>query len=384
MPFNFFISTNITFEAGSCLQVRDIIKSEKWHNVGLLVDHNIIKLPIIKELLSQISDISNTLIIKEVEVAEPTYNYLEDIRAQFTDTNLDVIVGIGGGSALDVSKAMAVLVNNKEKALHYRGFDKMTEPVLPIIAIPTTAGTGSEITPNASFVDTIEMRKLGINGESIRPKYALLDPELTISCPEIPTISAGVDAIVHCHDAFISKGHNTVSRVFSSEGFRRVFNYLPLVLEDLTNISYRSEVMYGALFAAMGMIHSGGGATSVMSYPLGVRYKVPHGFAGGVFLPHVVEYNISKGITDYSMLYRLIDGSDLGLSESEQSQKFLDKMRIMWKKINVPSNISQYGFNENEIEEFIDDAMEMKGGLDGNPIPFYGNEIRNTLLKLIN
>lgn len=383
MTFKFSVNTNITLGIQSSSKIPEVLKDENLHRVGVLVDHNIYDLPIIQRLLSLILQNVEFMIAEKVTVAEPTYTYLEEIRIPFSGSNLDAIVGVGGGSVLDVAKAVAVLINNLEPAIYYRGFDRMTEPVLPVIAVPTTAGTGSEITPNASFIDTDEMRKLGINGEKIRPKYAFLDPELTITCPIITTVSAGVDAIVHCHDAFISKGHNTVSRVFSSEGFRRVFNYLPLVMKEPDNISYRSEVMYGALFAAMGMIHSGGGATSVMSYPLGVHYKVPHGFAGGVFLPHVVEHNVSNGITDYSILYRIIDGAYLDLSEDEQALKFLVELRAVWNTLAVPSNITQYGFNNDSIHQFIDDAMEMKGGLDGNPVSFYEEEIRNTLLKLM-
>ena len=119
---------------------------------------------------------------------------------------IDVFIGIGGGSALDMAKGLSVLYTNLKKAISYRGFEKFTNPILPIIAIPTTAGTGSEITPNASFIDSIEKKKMGINGEAIRPSYAILDPELTLTCPKFPSLSAqGLMSLVHASEAFVAK-----------------------------------------------------------------------------------------------------------------------------------------------------------------------------------
>ena len=118
-------------------------------------------------------------------------------RNEINRKSIDVFIAIGGGSAIDMAKGLSVLATNTKPAIFYRGFDKFEEPIIPIIAMPTTAGTGSEITPNASFIDTNDKRKMGINGEAIRPKYAILDPELTVACPKGPTISAGIDSLVH-------------------------------------------------------------------------------------------------------------------------------------------------------------------------------------------
>lgn len=381
--FKFFVNTNVSFGAGCIATLTDVLLAERWLNIGMLVDQNVAAIRQIEELVSFIRKDCESLVIENCTISEPTYDYLEKIRPRFMEKGLQVMIGIGGGSMLDVAKGMAVLINNKGPAIQYRGFDKMTEPVLPVIALPTTAGSGSEITPNASFVDIAEKRKMGINGEAVRPKYAFIDPQLTISCPEGPTISAGIDAIVHAIGSYISKGHNTVSRVFSAEGFKRTFNYLPLVIDDPMNISYRSEVMIGAFFSAIGMIHSGGCASAVLSYPLGVNYGVPHGLAGGIFLPYVVEHNIQRGITDYADLYRLIRGADVSLPVEKQANEFLEMVRDVWAKLAIPKDITRYGYEPVDMEKFITDAMELKGGLDGNPVPFYQDEIQKVLERLI-
>lgn len=370
------------FGAGAILKLPDALLAEGWYKIGMIVDQNVAGLPQINELIFLIGKKCDSLIIENCTISEPTYDYLEEIRTRFMGLGLEAMIGIGGGSTIDVTKGMAVLINNKGPALQYRGFDKMTEPVLPIIAIPTTAGSGSEITPNASFVDVDEKRKLGINGDGIRPKYAFIDPTLTVSCPKKPTISSGVDAIVHAVGSYISKGHNTVSRVFSREAFRRLFNYLPLVIEDSANVSYREEVMIGAFFAAMGMMHSGGCASAVLSYPLGVHYGVPHGIAGGIFLPYIVSHNLHHGLKDYADLYRLMNGADITLSLDKQADQFLKNLENLWNKLDIPKDITRFGFRMSDTDNFISDAMELKAGLDGNPVPFYENEIRNTLKNL--
>ena len=138
----------------------------------------------------------------------------------------------------------------------------------------------------------------------------------------------------------------------------------------------------GAVFAAMGMMHSGGGPAIVMSYPLGVYHNVPHGIAGGVFLPEVVDHNIHHGVRDYSHLYGLMDHADHALPREKQAEQFLANIKKLWEALEIPSDIKRYGVNNSEIDSFISAAMDMKGGLDGNPVPFYENEIKEVLKKL--
>ena len=378
---NIYLNTKIFYGPGSIQNLLNIIRRKNWESVGVCIDKSISSISIFSNILDELESNIEYCIIHKVNIVEPTYEYLDKARINFEKKEFDVIIGIGGGSALDVAKGIAVLINNEKPAIKYRGFDKIQKHVPPIIAVPTTAGTGSEITPNASFVDKIEKRKLGINGEEVRPKYAILDPELTLSCPINPTISSGVDAIVHAHDSYISRGHTTISRVFSLEGFKRVYNNLPMVIKEPENLKYRTEVLYGAFFAAVGMIHSGGGVTAVLSYPLGVHYGVPHGIAGGIFLPHVVKFNVDNGLKDYRNFYNLIAKKHTDNNDNID-HLFFEHLSLTWKQLNIPDNISLYGYTKKDKHRFIEDSLMMKGGLDGNPVKFGEKEIANTLDKL--
>lgn len=376
--FDFSLKTKVKFGCGVRKFILDILKTEKWNHVGLVCDHNLMQNHDIVALIYSLENAVVRLIKAECSISEPTYDSLDNVRGQFTDPDLQVIIGIGGGSALDMAKAMAVLVHNKKPAIDYRGFDKMTELVLPIIAVPTTAGTGSEVTPNASFIDSQAKKKLGINGEAVRPTYAFLDPELTLSCPKGPTISAGVDSVVHAVEAFAAKKTNCMARLFAVEGFRRVFEALPLLADDLDNITLREEVMYGAFLSGIALMHSGTGPAAAMSYSMSVHYHVPHGLGGGVFLPYVIDHNIRAGYKGYADLY------NPNKLETNCAQEFLlTEIRERWEKFQIPQNLNKLGIKQADIGLITDETMQLKGALDQNPIPFYETEISSVLKQLI-
>jgi len=280
-----------------------------------------------------------------------------------------------------MAKGLAVLHTNNGPAISYKGFEQFKKPIPPIIAIPTTAGTGSEITPNASFIDTEEKKKMGINGEAIRPKHAILDPELTLSCPKAPTISAGVDSIVHATEAFVAKKSNPMAKIFAKEGFKIVIENLPKLADDLENIDLREKVMYGAFLAAIALMNSGTGPAAAMSYPLGVHFGVPHGIGGGIFLPHVIQHNINAGFIDYAELYQT---GNTNQSKEKMANAFIEKIKNVWENLNVPQNLDEFGIHKGHSDSFILDTLDLKPALDQNPVPFYKNEISKTLEKLLN
>ena len=373
--FNYIFYGDIKFGIGSRHELSNIIKKNNFDSVCIILDHALKSISIFENLINTIG-CDKTLVYCDIK--EPTYDRLEEKREILYDKSIDSFIGIGGGSALDMAKGLSVLYSNKGSAISYRGFDQFQKPILPIIAIPTTAGTGSEITPNASFIDTAEKKKLGINGEAIRPKYAILDPELTLSCPKAPTVSAGVDSLVHATEAFAAKKSNVMAKMFAKNGFKLVFNNLPKLAQNLDDIELREKVMYGAFLSAIALMNSGTGPAAAMSYPLGVHYGVPHGIGGGVFLPHVIQHNINAGYIDY---IELMDKNEKK-SERKASIKFIDKVWQVWEELTVPQDLKDFGMIDKDTDRFISDTMDLKLALDQNPVPFYENEIKSTLKKL--
>ena len=376
--FTFLFKGHVFFGKGQRIQLNRLIKEKNYKSVCIVIDHALTSLSIFKDL---IDSLNCDKIIIDCDISEPTYDKLEEKRLQTKNKKIDAFVGIGGGSALDMAKGLSVLFTNSQPAIFYRGFEKFDVPIKPIIAIPTTAGTGSEITPNASFIDTKEKKKMGINGEGIRPSFSILDPELTLSCPKFPSLSAGVDSLVHASEAFVAKKSNPMAKLFAKKGFNIVINNIPKLLNDkLEDIRIRESLMYGAFLSAIALMNSGTGPAAAMSYPLGVHFKVPHGIGGGIFLPHVIEHNIKNGFYEYS---ELTEKSDMNLSMKENSNNFIKNLWTMWEELKVPQNLNSFGMEKTDIEMFVNDTMALKLALEENPTSFGENEIKEVLNKLL-
>jgi alcohol dehydrogenase class IV len=325
--------------------------------------------PTCQDLLSKLQSKIRQVTIFESSVAEPDYDYLDGFKGQVSP-ELDILIGIGGGSTLDLTKAVSVLVTNEGPAINYRGFDRITKPGVPVVLLPTTAGTGSEVTPNAVFTDKREMRKLGINTALYLPKLALLDPMLTLSCPRSVTVASGMDSVVHGVESYVAMGATPMSRAFSRQALELLLNSLAQVVDDPNNIELRGQVQLGAYFAGIALMNSGAGPSGAMSYPLGVRFGVPHGLAGAVFLPKVVQFNVERGCVLYADLYDLIaDGVDT-LGRQEKAARFSGFLRDLCKRLSVPETLATFGFAREDVKRFAEDTALLRGALEQNPVPF--------------
>ncbi len=376
------MKTNVHFGAGVLDEVPRYLEQEGAQRIALVVDAGVVDNPYWKKLVNSLSKFR---IVETVQctVAEPDYDYLDEARKPLEGKEIDCFVAAGGGSALDLAKALSVLITNPGPAISYRGFNLVKNPGPPLVAIPTTAGTGSEVTPNAVFTDRREMRKLGINTELYVPRLAVLDPRITLSCPRSVTISSGVDALVHSVESFVAQKASPVSRMWSRQGFSLVFNTLDKVVKEPDSIEYRGRMQVGAYAAGTGLMNSGAGPAGALSYPLGVHFRVPHGVAGGVFLAHVARLNVERGCELYGDLYDLMDGARAGLSPREKSVAFCDQLEALLRKLEVPQMLRTFGVSSNDVALLTEKTMLLKGALDMNPVPFAERETRELLKRIV-
>jgi len=223
---------------------------------------------------------------------EPTYSDLNKLIDKARLINLkrrsNAVLVVGGGSAIDIGKAIAVLLNNNVEPIKLRGFDKVRNPGLPVIAIPTTL-SGAEATNSASFIDTSEMRKMGINGRHMFASNVILDPTWLAPVDSNAFISTLLDALIHAYESGVCTKANFMTKPFSRMSFDTILAYM----KDGTPADNKrlSEVQMAAYMSGRALCNSGSGIAGGLSYPLGVHYGVPHGIAGGVFLPYIMEFN---------------------------------------------------------------------------------------------
>lgn len=382
--FSFTLKTSVKFGVGISKNLGNILSESGYKKIGVVIDAGVYETDIVGEVLKNLETIADLVKIFKNVCAEPDYDFLEDCKNEFLTDDFDCIVGIGGGSTMDTAKGVAVLLNNPGKAINYRGFGKVKNKGLPIILLPTTAGTGSEVTPYAVFIDKKDKKKLGINTEYNTPTLAILDPLLTISCPKSVTIASGMDALVHTVESFVAKNATPLSKMFSLQAFSLIFNNLYRVSNDPDNIELRSKLLLGSYLAGAALMNSGAGPAGAMSYPLGVDYNVPHGLAGAVFLSKVVNKNIGSGCELYMPLYDLIENADNSLSINEKSIEFGKMLENLTRELEIPASLDVFGVAADDIDMLVDEIFSgLKAAIDQNPIKFSEDDIRTILQSMI-
>jgi alcohol dehydrogenase len=373
------LRTDLRFGAGEAGKLPDHVRAFGWTHLALVVDPGPAATSAWQDIEAALANEFTVVAKHTLTMAEPTYDYLDEARRPFMDQRIDAFIVVGGGSALDAGKALSLLVTNRAPAIEYRGFNLAKTPGPPVIAIPTTAGTASEVTPNAVFTDTREQRKFGINTDLYIPKLVILDPVLTLSCPRHVTISSGMDAVVHAHESFVSRRATPITRMLSVEAFRLLANALPRVVASPQDLEERGRVLLGSYLAGTALFNSSAGPAGAMSYPLGVHQKVPHGLAGAVFLPYVIRHNVQHGYAGYSALYAQIDGVPPVPDASEASRLFASWMWDLTGAFDIPRTLDGFGFRRGDIERFIAQAQLLKGAFDMNPVPFTMEDVRALL-----
>ena len=386
-----FLKDNIRFVMKTELLVGDgiakdlsmYLKNNQWNKIGVIVDDGLFENnTYAKEIVERLKDEMELLVLLISALPEPTYDYLDEAKTKFKDQDLDCFVGIGGGSALDLTKGLATLKTNAGKAIGYRGFGKVKNIPLPVVALPSTAGTGSEVTPYAVFIDTIEHWKFGINSEHNYPKLSLLDPRLLDSCPRHVFASSGMDAMTHALESYAAKNATDLSRMYSIKAFQLLFENLQKIGRGDQSKETKLNLLVGASCAGIGLMNSGAGPAGALSYPLGVFFNVPHGLAGSVFLPGVIRYNVEQGYTQYAYLYDLVT-EDEGITDHEKSYRFADEITRLSEELSIPTKLEGFGVKtEKDANLIIDNSMQLKAAFEQNPVIFGRSEIINLVESL--
>ena len=382
-PFQFKLHTHIHVGCGVSERLPEFLTELGIKKVALVVDAGVMSNPMFQAVRGKLA--TSVEIVHELvnRVSEPDYDYLDQCRDQLAAKPFEGIVGFGGGSSLDLTKALSVLVANPGKAIQYRGFNLIKNPGVPVVALPTTAGTGAEVTPNAVFTDSKEKRKLGINTPLYVPKAAFLDPLLTVTCPTSVTIASGVDALMQSIESHVATRATPASRLFSKAAFALVFAALPKVVKEPENLEHRQAMQLGAYYSGIALMNSAPGPAGAMSYPLGVHYRVPHGLAHAVFEPTIVRWNVGRGCTLYEGLYDLIDGARNGLDSKAKCLEFCERLSALYAALDIPQSLAAFGISRQDVRFLAEQAVLLKPAIDFNPVPISVEEMTTILDSML-
>lgn len=381
--FQFTLHTHVHVGRGVSGRLPDVLQESGFRRIALVVDGGVTANPTFVTLRDRLAgsfDLVHELVNR---VSEPDYDYLDECRDRLAAKPFDCLIGFGGGSSLDLTKALSVLVTNPGKALQYRGYNLIKQPGVPVFALPTTAGTGAEVTPNAVFTESKEKRKFGINTPLYLPKVAFLDPLLTVTCPKSVTVASGVDALMQAIESFVATKATPASRLFSKAAFELVFAALPKVVREPENLDHREAMQLGAYYSGIALMNSTPGPAGAMSYPLGVHYKVPHGLAHAVFEPTIVRWNVERGCTLYEELHGLIDGAGERLDPKEKGFDFHRRLTALYDEVGIPRSLTPFGISRQDVRFLAEQTVLLKAAIDFNPVPISVEDITTILSNMV-
>lgn len=321
-------------------------------------------------------------IVTDIEL-EPSENHIESIKNRVKYNDYDFIVGLGGGSVLDTAKLLSVLLSNNCTIQDILGTDLVKLPGIKTALIPTTAGTGSEVTPNSIVTFPEKELKIGIVSKYLFPTIALLDPEITVTLPKKVTAATGMDAFTHAFESFISNKANYFSDMFALESIRLISDSIVESYENGTNVSAREKMLVGSMYGGMALTSAGTAAVHALAYPLGGKFDIPHGVANSMLLPHVTEYNLDSIIDRMPAVANAMSLDISTLSELEIAKSVIKKMEEWIEKLNIPQDLKEYGVSESHLKDISIAASKVTRLLDNNPKQMNLEDIENVYKKLL-
>ncbi|VAW40090.1 Alcohol dehydrogenase [hydrothermal vent metagenome] len=293
---------------------------------------------------------------------------LADRGAEVAGENkCDCVVGVGGGSAMDVAKAIAILLTNGGKAADYLGLGKITKPGVPKIMVPTSAGTGSEVTFTAVFINEETGSKAGMNGDYLYPDVTLLDPALTLSLPPHVTATTGIDALTHAFEAYTSVQAHPVSEMYSLEAIELIAANIRIAYADGRNMEARANMLLASLLGGKALAMAGVGLVHAMAYPLGGLFGVPHGLANAVLLPYVTEYNLIGNLRKHADLAAILGYETESLPLREAADLAVDGLYQLNMDLGIPETLAELDIPADSIPEMADIALTVARPVENNP-----------------
>jgi len=366
--FDFQPRTRAVFGAGVIERVGELARELNFQRTLLVADHGLVASGHVDEALGPLKKAGVDIFGFHDFEANPDSRMVENGTAFVSSLNIDSIIALGGGSSLDCAKGINFLLTNGGRMSDYRGYGKATQPMLPMIAIPTTSGTGSEAQTYALISDADSHVKMACGDPKAAFRVALLDPTLTVSQPRSITATAGFDAIAHAVETYVTTRRNPLSELFSREAWRLLEPNYERVLSEPNNLEARGAMQLGAYYAGVAIENSMLGATHACANPLTARYGTAHGAAIAMLLPAVVRWNESVAADDYG---KLLSWSNVARKQDDvtATEALARRLEELAEAGGLRNNLRASGVSESELTGLASEAAEQWTGTF-NPRPF--------------
>ena len=369
-PFSFATTAQILCESGSAAQLGELCKLRDAHRVLIVTDPGITKIGLLNDVLPTLAKAQVAAEVFDKVEADPPESVVLAAVEQAKSMQAELIIGFGGGSSMDVAKLVALLAhpNCTQTLQDIYGVGNARGQRLPLIQVPTTAGTGSEVTQIA-IITTGATTKMGVVSPILLPDLALLDADLTLGLPSHVTAATGIDAMVHAIEAYTSKiKKNPLSDMLAREALRLLAGNLDAVVQDGQNREARQAMLLGALLAGQAFANAPVAAVHALAYPLGGHYHIPHGLSNALVLPTVIEFNAPAAAPLYAELAPLIVGRALVPGDAESlTEQLVRALGDLSPRCGLPSRLRDAGVPKDALEMLAKDAMLQQRLLVNNP-----------------
>jgi alcohol dehydrogenase class IV len=327
----------------------------------------------IEPLLAQIYEVVEKLKINSVDVEidasilqEPYFSDFKKLMQQVSSFNPDAVIGIGGGSVLDIAKLVAAQLDNGQSLDEYVGIGLLKGRKKKLICLPATSGTGSEVSPNAILVDDSDGQKKGIISPYLVPDVVIVDPLLTISVPPSITAATGIDALTHCLEAYTNKFAHPMIDLYAYEGMKLIASNIVQAVQNGKDEEARTAVALGSMYGGICLGPVNTAAVHALSYPLGSMFHLPHGLSNALLLPYVMEFNLGASADRYADVAIAL-GCERDKDDLVTAKNGVEKIKEIIAQCGLPLRLRDAGVNEEAIPRMAKDAMKVQRLLKNNP-----------------
>ena len=367
-PFNFSTVPHFVSQAGAAAQLGQHVSAHfpQVRRAMIVTDPGFLRTGLVDAPARDLEKHDMTVWVYSDVMADPPEQIVHKAVEFARRHAVDIIIGIGGGSSMDVAKLIAVLAGSDQALGQIYGIGNVTGTRLPLVQVPTTAGTGSEVT-NIAIVTTGETTKMGVVAPQLYADLAVLDAELTLGLPSMVTAATGIDAMVHAIEAFTSKHKkNPMSDMLARQALQLLSSNLVTACENGSNLQARQAMLLGAFFAGQAFSNSPVAAVHALAYPIGGIFHVPHGLSNSLVLPHVLRFNMPEAVDHYAEIAGIIVPHVEG-SQEARAEALIVAMQQIAKMTGIETTLQQVGISEADLDRLADDAMKQTRLLGNNP-----------------
>ncbi len=364
---SFFSPNKVLFGIGASREIGKEAKALGGTRVLIVTDPGVVNSGLVVSLRRDLEEAGMKVFLFDRVEPEPSASLVDESAQLTKEKGVDIVIGVGGGSSLDVAKGASLLASNPGNVLDYCGMDLIPKRGLPKILVPTTAGTGSEITRVFVLTDKRDNTKKVVYSNYAIPELALVDPMLTISMPSRVTADTGMDALVHAIETYVSMNATPFSDLLASKAIEWIAKYLPMAFAKGENIEARYHMSLASLLAGMAFASGGLGAVHALAYPLGTEYHLPHGRTNAIMLPHVMEFNSIGHRSRYALIAEMMGKREVTIDLRAGAAKAVEAVVQLLDDVQIPYHLKDYGIPKEAIPKLVEGGMRFARLFVPNP-----------------